>query len=136
MTAPTCTEKGFTTYTCACGDSYVSDYVDSAHIPGEWIVVTVAQIGVDGLEQLKCTACDEILDEKVIPAIVPEYLPGDANNDGKISAADARIILRISAKLEKLENYNLPFALFDVNGDGKVTASDARKVLRISAKLE
>ena len=136
VTAPTCTEKGFTTYTCACGDSYVSDYVDSAHIPGEWIVVTVAQIGVDGLEQLKCTACDEILDEKVIPAIVPEYLPGDANNDGKISAADARIILRISAKLEKLENYNLPFALFDVNGDGKVTASDARKVLRISAKLE
>ena len=28
VTAPTGTEKGYTTYTCACGDSYVSDYID------------------------------------------------------------------------------------------------------------
>ena len=28
VTAPTCTKKGFTTYTCACSDTYVSDYVD------------------------------------------------------------------------------------------------------------
>ncbi len=27
VTAPTCTAKGFTTYTCACGDSYVADEV-------------------------------------------------------------------------------------------------------------
>ena len=27
VTAPTCTEAGFTTYTCACGDSYTSDEV-------------------------------------------------------------------------------------------------------------
>ena len=26
VTAPTCTKKGYTTYTCDCGDSYVSDY--------------------------------------------------------------------------------------------------------------
>ncbi|MBE6813041.1 MAG: leucine-rich repeat domain-containing protein [Ruminococcaceae bacterium] len=26
VTAPTCTEKGFTTYACDCGDSYVGDY--------------------------------------------------------------------------------------------------------------
>ena len=29
VTAPTCTEKGYTTYTCACGESYVGDYVDA-----------------------------------------------------------------------------------------------------------
>ena len=29
VTVPTCTEQGFTTYTCACGDSYVDDYVDA-----------------------------------------------------------------------------------------------------------
>ncbi len=28
VTAPTCTTEGYTTYTCACGDSYISDYVD------------------------------------------------------------------------------------------------------------
>ena len=27
MTAPTCTEKGYTTYSCACGDSYTADEV-------------------------------------------------------------------------------------------------------------
>ena len=29
VTAPTCTEQGYTTYTCACGDSYVDDYTDA-----------------------------------------------------------------------------------------------------------
>ncbi len=29
VTDPTCTEKGYTTYTCACNDSYVDDYVDA-----------------------------------------------------------------------------------------------------------
>ena len=31
VTAPTCTEMGYTTYTCSgCGDSYISDYVEKA----------------------------------------------------------------------------------------------------------
>ena len=29
VTQPTCTEKGYTTYTCDCGDVYVSDYVNA-----------------------------------------------------------------------------------------------------------
>ena len=28
-TSPTCTEQGYTTYTCECGDSYIDDYVDA-----------------------------------------------------------------------------------------------------------
>ncbi|MDY4254283.1 MAG: hypothetical protein SOX69_00975 [Oscillospiraceae bacterium] len=28
-TAPTCTEKGYTTYTCECGTGYVGDYVEA-----------------------------------------------------------------------------------------------------------
>ena len=28
VTAPTCTEQGYTTYTCSCGDSYKGSYVD------------------------------------------------------------------------------------------------------------
>ena len=31
VTTPTCTEQGYTTYTCECGDNYVADYVDAAH---------------------------------------------------------------------------------------------------------
>lgn len=29
VTAPTCTEKGYTTHTCSCGDSYVDSYKDA-----------------------------------------------------------------------------------------------------------
>ena len=58
---------------------------------------------------------------------------GDIDGSGKITASDARTILRISAKLDKLDDSKAVFA--DVNGDSKITASDARTVLRMSAKL-
>ncbi len=61
------------------------------------------------------------------------YTTGDANNDGKINSADARLALRVSAELELLSDaaYNAA----DVNGDGSVTAKDARSILRFSAGL-
>ena len=34
VTAPTCTDQGYTTYTCHCGDSYVDSYTEPAgHVP-------------------------------------------------------------------------------------------------------
>ena len=34
VTAPTCTEKGYTTHTCRCGDSYIDNYVNAVgHTP-------------------------------------------------------------------------------------------------------
>lgn len=65
---------------------------------------------------------------------VVDYTPGDINNDGRINASDARIALRISARLETATDKQLMAA--DVNGDGKVNAADARKILRVSAQLE
>lgn len=58
----------------------------------------------------------------------------DVNCDGRVTAADARLALRTSAKLEKLEGVYATAA--EVTGDGKINASDARKILRISAGLE
>lgn len=58
VTPPTCTEQGYTTYTCECGDSYVSDYVDAAgHNLGDWFVVTEATCTDDGEKQRKCNKC-------------------------------------------------------------------------------
>lgn len=54
--------------------------------------------------------------------------------NGKITAADARILLRYTAKLTDLTAAQKK--LSDVNKDGKITAADARLVLRVSAKLE
>lgn len=59
---------------------------------------------------------------------------GDIDSDGKVNAADARLILRASAKIEELTGVYSTAA--DVNLDGKVNASDARKTLRVAAHLE
>lgn len=59
---------------------------------------------------------------------------GDVNEDGKITAADARLLLRCSANLEKVTVYFLTYG--DFNKDGKITANDARTALRIAASLE
>ena len=59
---------------------------------------------------------------------------GDVNFDGKVTASDARTILRAAALLEILTKSQLSVA--DINGDGKLTATDARLVLRMAAGLE
>lgn len=40
ITEPTCTEQGYTTYTCKCGDSYISDYVPML-VPSEGLICTL-----------------------------------------------------------------------------------------------
>ena len=62
------------------------------------------------------------------------YYKGDVNNDGVVTAEDARMILRHSAGLEKL--YLDEYLRADFNGDDSVTAEDARLVLRKSAGLD
>ena len=60
VTNPTCTEQGYTTYTCSCGDSYVSDYVEKlGHDFGEWETTTPATCTTDGVETRYCSRCDE-----------------------------------------------------------------------------
>ena len=62
------------------------------------------------------------------------YKKGDANMDGGINAADARLVLRASAMLDKFnENQK---RICDMNNDGAIKASDARMVLRVAARLD
>lgn len=58
----------------------------------------------------------------------------DVDGDGKITAFDARLALRFSAKLINFNEEQQTAA--DVDRDGIVTASDARRILRISVGLE
>ena len=59
---------------------------------------------------------------------------GDVNNDGSVTANDARLILRHIVNLEDISLEGLPYA--DSDYDGKVTASDARNALRTAVNLE
>ncbi|MCR5782730.1 MAG: dockerin type I repeat-containing protein [Clostridia bacterium] len=61
-------------------------------------------------------------------------IAGDVNFDGNVSADDARLALRASARLEQLSADQTKCA--DVIRDGKVSADDARLILRASARLE
>lgn len=61
-------------------------------------------------------------------------IKGDVNADGRITAKDARTILRIAARLEQPDEVTKEAA--DIDSDGKVTSKEARCVLRFTAKLQ
>ena len=68
VTAPTCTEKGYTTHTCACGDSYVDTYTDAlGHAWDNGKVTKPATETEDGVKTFTCTRCGETKTE-TIPA--------------------------------------------------------------------
>ena len=59
VTEATCTEPGFTSFTCSlCGDSYVDDYTDLAeHRFGQWKVEQEATCTGKGREVCACDVC-------------------------------------------------------------------------------
>ena len=55
ITPPTCTEQGYTTYTCECGDSYVDDYIDATgHLYGDWVVTKEPTTDTEGEMERVC----------------------------------------------------------------------------------
>ena len=73
VTAPTCTEKGYTTHTCSCGDSYVDTYVDAlGHAWDNGKVTKPATETETGVKTFTCTRCSETKTE-VIPALSHEH---------------------------------------------------------------
>ena len=68
VTEPTCTEMGYTTYTCTrCGDTYKGDYTDAAgHQPGEWIIDKEPTTDSEGSKHKECEVCGETLETEEI----------------------------------------------------------------------
>ena len=103
VTAPTCTEQGYTTYTCECGDSYVADYVEATGHTYE-----------NGV----CTGCG---------AKEPgSYIPGDITGDGELNNKD------VTRLFKYLSGYDVEVdeAALDVNGDGEVNNKDVTRLFR------
>ena len=73
VTAPTCTEKGYTTHTCACGDSYVDTYVDAlGHAWDNGKVTKEPTATETGVRTYTCTRCGETKTE-TIPKLTHEH---------------------------------------------------------------
>ena len=73
VTAPTCTEKGYTTHTCACGDSYVDTYTDAlGHAWDNGKVTKEPTETETGTKTFTCTRCGETKTE-TIPKLTHEH---------------------------------------------------------------
>lgn len=58
ITYPTCTDKGYTTYSCACGDNYVDNYVNATgHSYNSGRITKSATCTADGEKTYTCTKC-------------------------------------------------------------------------------
>ena len=73
VTAPTCTEKGYTTHTCSCGDSYVDTYTDAlGHAWDGGTVIKQPTETETGTKTFTCTRCSETKTE-TIPKLTHEH---------------------------------------------------------------
>ena len=73
VTAPTCTEKGYTTHTCSCGDSYVDTYTNAlGHAWDEGKVTKEPTETETGVKTFTCTRCGETKTE-TIPKLTHEH---------------------------------------------------------------
>ena len=124
VTAPTCTEPGYTTHTCACGDSFVDSYVDAAgHIPGEAAKENETDTGYD--LAVRCALCGEELSREHCPV----QRPGDINGDGKPNNKDVMLLMQYYAGWPVF----VPEDMRDVNGDGKQNNKDIMLLMQYLA---
>ena len=66
VTPPTCTEKGYTTHTCSCGDSYVDTYTDALGHAWDSGKVTKQPTATEtGVRTYTCTRCHETKTESI-----------------------------------------------------------------------
>ena len=73
VTAPTCTAKGYTTHTCACGNSYVDTYTDAlGHAWDNGKVTKQPTEAETGVKTFTCTRCGETKTE-TIPKLAHEH---------------------------------------------------------------
>ena len=108
VTAPTCTEMGYTTFTCTrCGDTNKGDYTEAAgHKPGDWIVDKEPTTDSEGSKHKECTVCGETMEtveiEKIYnqsttdehgEAVVGGYLVTVTDTDTKNPVSGALVTL-------------------------------------------
>ena len=102
VTPATCTEGGYTTYTCSCGDSYRGDETPKlGHSFTNYVYNNDATADRDGTETAKCDRCTAT-DTRRKPGtkLTPEYSLPERFND---QTADYKTIVTVSVTL-----YNVP----------------------------
>ena len=66
VVAPTCTEQGYTKFTCECGDTYNDKTVEAAgHKYGDWTVTKEATEEEKGSKEKVCSVCKDKVTEEI-----------------------------------------------------------------------
>lgn len=93
VTAPTCTEKGYTTYICSvCGDTYTANEKASlGHNMSEIITIVAPSCENEGQDMIKCSRCD-------YSEIHQTEAMGHYDNDGNNACDDCGKELSASSK--------------------------------------
>ncbi len=78
VTAPTCTAEGYTTYTCACGDTYTADKVPATdHNYSEWKETKAPTYTEEGEEKRECINCDRFETRPIAMLTQPDTQPSN-----------------------------------------------------------
>lgn len=86
------------------------------------------------IKKTLCLTLALIMLMSLLPVMASARLKGDFDENGKITAMDARTALRIAAQLMYFEEVFIEIG--DMDDNGKITANDARMILRIAAKMD
>ena len=126
VTAPTCTEGGYTTYTCSsCGSSYQSDYTTALGHNSVTDSAKAATCTEDGLtEGSHCSRCNTVLAaQQTIPALGHDVvtLPGREATCTLPGLTGGSYCARCSSSLSKQEE--IPALGHDVVTDAAVAAT-------------
>jgi len=114
-TAPTCEEDGLSIRTClACGFKESQTASKTGHTKGKWIIVEDVTPNKEGLKELHCSVCDEVLETKVIPITPSEELKFTSTS---LTLQDDLVInYKVDKSLIDDNGYKTPYVVFNLNG--------------------
>ncbi len=131
VTAPTCTEKGFTKHVCSCGHSYVDTYVDATgkHAYTTKIVQYPAA-NTEGKRELTCSVCGSKVEEAIeafnlsLPNISETAHALLAGAKYTLDASDSELILVTETDGEETGSESIVLKLAEavIDGSGDVLA--------------
>ncbi len=108
VTEPTCTERGFTTYICDCGDSYVDDDIEALNHPE---IIDVPEVPATETEPgttagKKCVICGEILEgsDEITALVDNNFAVDEKTNEDELVLADNDISDLVEEETEEYCN--------------------------------
>lgn len=146
VTAPTCTEQGYTTHICTdCGNKYIDDYVyATGHYYGEWIQTIAPGNETTGQERRDCTVCDHYELQDIAPLgysqvfidavmALPKYRSAEATYSELYSALQIYAKLTVEEKSEVNEYFLLLQELIEsYNANATVANTEAEKATEVA----